>query len=238
MIIPEVIIYHNVNSLFALIKKDYEDATDKEKTIISRLFSKDDNGIDLIYNRFNYKEQAIKLFVTNQQPNISRRLEITVGYNTQRAGLPTIHITLPDEQFDQVGIGMGEGYQDSTIDEDDGTVISNYTGVFKTNYNLIITSDNSSEALLIYHTLKNLMVAAFPAFELRGLRDIKVGGQDLNFQNDMIPSEIFHRNLSLSFFYESTVDSLQINNLAYKIVADGYPISLEEETESEEETEE
>lgn len=236
MIIPEIIIYHNINSILELIKNDYNTANDKTKTIISRMFTIDDYGMELKYNRFNYKEQAIKLFVTNQRVNSSRRIEVSMGYNVQRSGLPTIHITLPDEQADSVGIGMGEGYQDSKINEDDNSVISNFTAVYRCNYNCIITSDNSSEAVLIYHTLKNLLFSVFPAFELRGLRDIKFSGQDLNFQNDMIPAEVFHRNLGISFFYETTVDSIQINEMAGKIIPDGYPISLnDEETEEEKE---
>ena len=238
MIVPEIIIYHNINSVLELIKKDYLDATDKTKTIISRLFTTDDYGMTLRYNRFDYKEQAIKLFVTNQGVNSSRRIEVSMGYNLQRAGLPSIHLTLPDEQADSVGLGMGEGYQDSKINETDGTVISNYTAVYRCNYNCIITSDNSSEAVLIYHTLKNLLFGVFPAFELRGLRDIKFSGQDLNFQNDMIPAEIFHRNLSISFFYESTVDSIQMYDMVNKITTNGYPISLFKEDTPEEEEEE
>ena len=73
MLIPEVILYHTVNSIFALVKKDYEDNMAKttptpELSILYDLFKKDDNGYDLKMNRFDYYEQAKKLFVDSQQP--------------------------------------------------------------------------------------------------------------------------------------------------------------------------
>lgn len=227
MIVPEVIIYHSVKSILAFIKKDYEDDTTTGKTenILHKILYKDDNGITLSLNNFDYLKQGVNLFVNNQNNTHARKIDVNVGYNTQRAGIPTIHILLPNESKHDIGIGMGEGYQGyelitTTIegedDEEDVEVTTRrnkYTGVYKSNYNLIITSDNSSEAVLIYHVLKNLMFACFPAFELRGLRDVEFGGQDLQFTNEFIPPEVFHRSLTINFFYESTVPSLVVDDL-------------------------
>lgn len=221
MLIPENIIYHNLVNTIALLKEDWETNGDKTKTILYDLFYKDDNGIVMSYNRFDYLKQAEHIFVSSQQVTSSRKLMVTMGYNVQRAALPTVHILLPNENKHDVGIGMGQGYQDDVIVDD--KIKTTYTNVSKATYNLMITSDNSSEVVLIYHALKNIMFASFAAYELRGLRDIEFGGQDLQFTNDLVPPEVFHRNLTITFFYESHVRSLNSEDLVKKICFKGTP---------------
>ncbi len=212
MLIPENVIYFNLKSLLDLIKHDFE-TEELEKTILYDLLKIDDNGMELKLHRFNYLEQAKSLFVDSQKGTSSRGFKVTMGYNTQRQGLPTVHILLPNESKYEVGIGNGEGYQDQIIDEDNDTVKTRFTNVQRATYNLMITSDNSSEVVLAYHVLKNLMFAAFPAFELRGLRNVEFGGQDVQFNNELMPDTIYHRNLTMTFFYESHVSSLMVEKL-------------------------
>ncbi len=221
MLIPENIIYHNIRSLLKLLETDYDNNTDKTKTILYDLFNKDDNGLEMKFNRFVYLDQAVQIFVKAMKSDQSRGLQVTMGYNTQRKGLPTIHILLPNENKYEIGLGMGEGYQDAEVDLEAGTRRTKFTNVQKSTYNLMITSDNSSELVLIYHTLKNTMFATFAAFELRGLRDIEFGGQDITFENDLMPAEVFHRNLTMTFFYESTVSSLTIEKIIKTMVFNG-----------------
>lgn len=231
MLIPENILYHTVRSLFAFIEKDWKDNENKEKTILYDLLKKDDNGMELKIHRFDYYEQAQHIFL--QPAGSSRKLQVNMGYNVQRAGLPTIHIMLPNEDKDEIGLGMGEGYQEYERDEEAGTYKRNFTGVWKSTYSLMITSDNSSEVVLIYHVLKNLFVATFEAFELRGLRDVTFGGQDLQFSNELVPPEVFHRNLTVNCFYESTVNELLSNKLIRGILTEGHPVTLDGDISSE-----
>lgn len=231
MLIPEIILYHNIKSILDFVKKDYNDNVDKTKTLIYRLCKVDDYGLELKFYNFDYYEQAVKLLVTNQDVTNSRKIEISVGYNLNRKGLPSIHILLPSETSGEVGLGMGEGYASRYVlspeevdgDSTTGTTRTYYTNVSKSTYSILITSDNSSEVVLLYHLLKNLLFACFPAFELRGIRDPKFGGQDLQFSNELVPPEIFHRNLSLDFFYESIVSSFDVNQLISGVVFVGTP---------------
>ena len=104
MLIPEVILMYTVKSLIDVINKDWTDNTDPTKTILYDLFYKDDNGYPLVLNKFNYFEQAKNLFITDK--NKQRQLVVTMGYNLERKGLPTIHILLPDEQQDEVTVDV------------------------------------------------------------------------------------------------------------------------------------
>lgn len=232
MLIPEIILYHNIKSILDFVKKDYIDNTDKTRTLLYKLCKVDDYGLELKFHNFDYYEQAVKLLVTNQDVTNSRKIEISFGYNLNRKGLPSIHILLPSETSGEIGLGMGEGYANQEVTPPKeveggvtipGVVRTYYTNASKSTYSILITSDNSSEAVLLYHLLKNLLFACFPAFELRGIRDPKFGGQDLQFSNELVPPEIFHRNLSLDFFYESSVPSFDVNQLINSIVFVGTP---------------
>lgn len=236
MLVPEVILYHTLNSVIALLKSDYEQYVDKSQTILWGLLKTDDMGMELQMNRFNYYDVGVALFVTNQAPNIARKLEVSVGYNHLRAGMPTIHIMLPSETKQENGLGNGEGYMDTVQFPEDETITPNtqfkrnFTNVTESNYNLVITSDNSSETVLLYHVLKNTLFAAFEAFEFRGLRDVKFGGQDLQFSNEFMPPDVFHRGISLAFFYESSVNALVREKLVVSIAVDNTPVEDEEIT--------
>lgn len=234
MIIPENIIYHNIRSILAYVKKDYEEHTDETKTILYSLFKEDDNGMEMQFNRFNYLEQAKSLFVSSPQATKSRNFLVTMGYNTQRNGLPTIHILLPNESKFEVGIGMGAGYMDDEVCEEENTVKEVFTNVQKATYSLMITSDNSSEVVLMYHALKSMMFATFTAFAHRGLRDLEFGGQDIQFNNELVPPEVFHRNLTLTFFYESSVASFVAEKLVENMLFCGTPLKNELDIEEEE----
>lgn len=214
MLVPEIVLYNIVASLFSLVNKDYQDSVDKEDTILMRLLNKDDNCGQLQIGNFNYKEQAKNVFLKSASE--ARKLQITIGYNLERAHLPTIHIILPSESSDSKGIGYGEGYIPYEVNEVEGTFYKKFTDVYRSSYSLMITSDNANEVVMIYHVLKNLFVSIFEVFEKEGLRDIKFSGQDLQFNNELMPTTIFHRNLSIDFFYETTVLSLQAEDLIRK----------------------
>ena len=52
------------------------------------------------------------------------------------------------------------------------------------------------------------------------MRDPSFAGQDLQFNNELVPPTVFHRNLILSFFYESTVSSILKQKVARGICFD------------------
>jgi len=219
MLIPEVILNYTVKTAIEIINLDWESNTDKTKTILYDLLGKDDNGFKLQLNKFNYFEQGQSIFLKSKGE--SRRLQVTLGYNIERVGLPTIHILLPQENEKEKGLGMGEGYQDYEIDEIEGTYKRNFTNVYDSTYSLMITSDNSSEVSLIYHVLKSVLFCSFEHLEHMGIRDPKFGGQDLQFANDLVPTTVFHKNLTIQMFYETTVNELLSQKLARSLTFEG-----------------
>lgn len=212
MLIPEIILYNTVVSLIKTVEADYEAQTDKTRTFLNTMFTTDDNNNNMSFGDFNFLEQAKNLLLKKE--NSARRVAVSVGYNTERVGLPTIHITLPGENNYEKGIGYGQGYQDDEIDEYYQEYRKSYTDAYTANFNLILTSDNSSEVVLLYNFLKNCFVAINDVFELNGLRDIKFSGQDLQMNQELVPVNVYHRNLLVNFFYESTMYSLNREKFA------------------------
>lgn len=202
MILPEVILYNSIKNLLNLVMNDWNTNSDKSQTILSDLFNVDDNGDTLSIDTYNYYTQAQAILLKDTKS--PRKLEIYIGYNLQRLQVPTIHILMPSES---------KGNMDTLGDlPDDPAIINNPNQEITTKiksssavYNLMITSDNSSEVLIVYYFLKGIMTMYDFHFELSGLRNFTFSGSDIQFQQDLTPNNIFHRNLSVSFQYKSSV---------------------------------
>lgn len=201
MLIPEVLIYNNIQNFlsFLIMQKN---VVENERFLFYLL--KKNQSVEQKIENYDFYKQASEIFYRNQ--NDPRRLEVFLGYNLKRQGIPTIHITLSGEQNYQDGIGMDEGYDDETVD---GLYQKSYTRTFNCHYNVIITSDNSTEAVIIYHVLKAMMILMYETFELNGIRNLKVSGQDINVNNELVPMNIFHKSLTMNFFYECFVPEFQ-----------------------------
>lgn len=208
MIIPELTIHTFLKDMIMIINNDYAFHPDKKKTILYKMFNLDDNDTKMKLNKFDFYEQAVSMLIkTNSDV---RKLEITLGYNLSRMELPTIHILLPSETSSETqGIGNGIGWDadDQFESTEDGRFMylnKNYDAT----YNLLITSDNSSEVVVLYNFFKYMITVLTPAMELSGLQSLRIGGGDLQFMEELIPTTVFHRNLNLSFMYENKITDL------------------------------
>lgn len=197
--IPEIQIYNTLNLILKHIKDDYNSNV-TEETLLYRLLK--GNEIE----GYDYFLQATNLFLRDETH--SRKINTTISFNAQKANVPTIHITLPSEQTDLNGINVDQGIYDSYL----GYRTSNDTlrRCFTTKYDLLITSDNSSEVLLIYHVLRACLISFIPQLETRGFMNIKLSGQDIRISSEFVPN-MFMKSIGLSFSYEINVPSLEVN---------------------------
>lgn len=196
IIIPEMIIYNFLNAFLKNIKEDLKN-NDEKATILYTAFAVDECGNELNLENYKYYEQLKDII-------LKREVTVSLGYNLQVASQLAIHIILPGETGDHVTIGADEGYQEG-FHKDEDNFYETKTRKYNTSYNLMITSENSTEVILFYHLLKVMFLSCIDQLEFMGLRDPKDSGQDVTIQTDLVPPNIFHRVLSLSFFYEVTV---------------------------------
>jgi hypothetical protein len=215
--IPEYIIFYALEAGFKYIQTDYESQSDKTKSLL--YFYLSNVGIQ----RYQFFEQAVAVFVKAKDD--PRKLTLDLMFNRAKETVPNIYISLPSEQPAQNTLGFGETDIQALFDDFDnngenGAYRTSFTRRFATTYNLIITSDNDNEVVLIYHVLKALIMSLNVHFALAGLQNLKIGGSDLKSFGKEIAINGFARSLSMSFEYEtSAVDFSKypmINQLVFQ----------------------
>lgn len=217
---PEVYLYKTIKMILRLVREDYNSTTDKTKTILYHYFKKGVLDDSLNLETFDYYTQAINLFTQKKE------VEVYMGYNMEVAAMGCVHILLPSESMKPLTIGSDQNYKDPivSLNEAEEEVVQNvYTQVFDTTYQLMCTSENTFEVLLIYNILKGGMLSLIDHMELLGFRDPKFGGQDINIQSDLVPPHIFHRAFTVSFFYENSVPEIFKKKLIKNFTASGFP---------------
>lgn len=206
IVIPEVVIYKAINACLTVVKNDWNAKTEKSKTILSYVFRKDDLGNDLNFNNFNWFEQAQALFIPDAK--VKRKLDVHFGYNLTRTTEPSIHIMLPNESPSAAGIGGNEGYLQGIVDAANNEYIPVYAEHTSVTYQLLVTSNNYNEVLLIYYFIKALLMSIKNHLELSNFQNVVFGGNDLVFSQDVIPAGIYHRSINITFTYD--FDSIDI----------------------------
>jgi hypothetical protein len=205
---PELIIYEFLKTIQKIVKNDYDSSVDKNDSILSLLFKNDRQGKNIALETFDYFSQAERIIIKDG-------FQVNIGYNSEVSkAMGCVHILMPTESSDAIGIGGNEGYQDNIIDSSN----SNFTPVFEqnfnTSYNLLISSLNSLEVVVIYNFLKACFLSLHDHLELYGLQNLKMSGSDIQMQSDLVPTQIYHRSLTLSFSYEMIIPKLYKTKIA------------------------
>jgi hypothetical protein len=193
--IPEIVLFNTIKNLLKFIRADY--AANIADTTQSYLYKV------LIGNnvqRYDLFTQAETVFITpNDDP---RHLDVNMFFNAKRAAIPTIHITLPSEGEKDNVIANGEGYRDPVYNDDDTLSTTIFNRRFAARYNIIITSDNTNEVILIYSLVRSAFISLNAHFSLAGLQQPKLSGGDLNINSEIVPPNVFVRSIGLDFSYD------------------------------------
>ena len=212
IVIPENVLYNALESVIKYIRKDLDDNKDNlSNTILYQLLGENSDGKPMTMNRWNFFKQAKKIFTDKNN------LTVNFGYNFEVAKIISLHIILPSEQAAESALGQDEGYG---IEDDSETMY--FTQNFNSNYQIMITSNNSSEVMTVYHILKSMLLMIVPHLEILGLRLNKFSGNDILFRDEMMPNGIFHKVLNISFNYELKVPQILKRNIVKGIVVDGH----------------
>lgn len=212
ILLPEVVLYNTLKAIVSLLREDLkENATEDEKTILYKILGIDEEGEPIKMNLYNYFVQAKKMILTPQN------LSVNFGYNQEVAKIISLHILLPSEQGEAT-IGEDEGYIEEEIIEDGEKVATQpyFTQTYNCTYQIMITSNNSSEVNVVYNILKSMLLMLVPNLELMGIRIPTLSGNDIVMQDDLTPVPIFHKVLNLTFKYEHNVPQLLRREVAKK----------------------
>lgn len=224
VVMPELIIYKTLKSIFQIVRDDYNNYEEAD-TILFQLFGLDECGNRMSWEQFDYYEQAKEIFI-----NKPDSVQINLGYNMEVSDVACIHIMLPNESGKPLGIGADEnylGYAEQHGNQEVSQAI--FTQMFDANYNMVITSENTLEVLIIYHFLKGALISLHAHIGLSGLRLPKISGQDIQLQSDLVAPHLFHRALGLSFTYEVHVPDIMRKRLIKDFNVTGIKLSNQNE---------
>ena len=155
---------------------------------------------------YNYFENAKALFLRGIDS--PRKVACNIFFNQARQNLPTIHIALNQ---DIPGEGNGLGF-DPGLDTNpsENQFSDTFSRVYSARFNIIFTSDNSFEVLLMYNVIRALVQGNPELLELSGLSNIKLSGQDLVLTDYLMPPNIYARGFIIDCLYEITVPSINV----------------------------
>lgn len=210
MCMPELILMRVLTSIITLLRNDLEQTQDEKETLLYKIMGVDENGNGLQLNLYNVFAQAKKMILNKGN------LSINYGYNQKVAQNLSLHIILPSENATMT-IGADEGYMEEAIEDDEGNLQAAqqyFTQTYKSTYQIMITSNNSAEVMVIYNVLKCMMLMLVEQLELLGLRTPEFSGNDIVMQDDLIPTPLFHKVFNVSFQYENNVPQCLKNDVA------------------------
>lgn len=229
ILLPEIVIYNTLESIVKLLRDDLqENVADDKKTILYKILGVDEEGKPIKMNLYNYFVQAKKMILTPQN------LSVNFGYNQEVAKIISMHILLPSEQG-EAAIGEDEGYLEDDILDEEGkkTATQQYfTQTYNCTYQIMITSNNSSEVNVVYNVMKSMLLMLVPHLELMGIRTPSLSGNDIMMQDDLTPVPLFHKVLNLTFKYEHNVPQLVVQEVAKKFYFQMRMIDYNDDTSS------
>lgn len=213
ILLPEIVIYNTLQSIVKLLRDDLtEHADDDKETVLYKILGVDEEGKPIKMNLYNYFIQAKKMILN------PKNLSVNFGYNQEVAKIISMHILLPSEQGEST-IGEDEGYMSEDILDKEGNKIGEqqcFTQIYDCTYQIMITSNNSSEVNVVYNILKSMLLMLVPHLGLMGIHIPKLSGNDIVMQDDLTPVPLFHKVINLSFKYEHTVPQLVKKEVAKK----------------------
>lgn len=228
MLIPETILYNATTAFLKYLRTDYAARTDKSLTLLHILFDKNDNDEVIKIGKTNYLEQAKEIFLRTDEHR--RNVSCNIGYNVTKVETkPLIHIMLPRDSkgsFDSIGLDERNAERGSDDVEDEGysVLYVEKSRTHNSTYNMMCTSDNSNEVVIMYYMLEAMFTIFSDHFEMSGIHNIKTYGQDLQMYDDYVPPNIFHRNYIVDFQWENfvkySIDEEMATELGFQICSD------------------
>jgi hypothetical protein len=212
LLIPDVILLDICNGILHIIREDFRTAPSEQESMLYSLY----NSISLGDEYDMYAEAKAALITDVTDPKHIDAVTLTYNQNPS-SNAPIVCLNLPSESQgngNSLGIGAGDIAEEVAIDG--GTMRRVFNRRYDSTYHLIIGTDNRAEAITLYHFFKNMLVACTETMALKGLENIRIGGQDLRM-NPGTPDKIFNKAITISFQYEQSVQEILSQQIRTKL---------------------
>lgn len=216
--IPILKVKKFVDLLIEFVKTDYEEKTDKTKSFLYRVLS--DNTTE----GWDFYQNGITLFIRGDEDN--RKLETRLMFDRSRAGLPTIHVREPAKNkgsFDGIGFFDDEIVINEPVDEQTpSTISSTARKTFSSQFDIMITSGNSLECVLIQEVLESAMLASLDTLTIPFFELVDFTSKELMMSDETERNQLFIKSITLNIQYqkdgipklytEENIKKIQFNN--------------------------
>lgn len=216
VIVPEFVVFNTVQSILKYLNSDYNSQTEKTKTFLYELC----NATGMI--RYNFFDNAIQIFAAPIDG--PRAIKCTFQYNQQQTQFPNMYIQHAGEQDGVNAISTDEdSYEPADYDDTADGFRHSYARRSNSTIQLVITSDNSNETVMIYYIMKALLLSLRGSGHLTfaGLENVKISGSDIQVQMDNMPRPIHRKVINLYLEYDSYTIDLDKNKYALGAIFNG-----------------
>lgn len=201
--IPILKVKKFVDLLIEFVRTDYESKTDKTKSFLYNVLA------DNIEDTWSFYDNGVSIFTRDGDD--SRKLDTRLMFDRSRAGLPTIHVREPAKNkgsYDGIGFfGESVVINESTgVDENDDplppTISSTARKTFQSQFDIMITSGNSLECVMIQEVLESAMLASFDSLTIPFFELLDFSSKELMMSDDMERNQLFIKSITLNIQYQ------------------------------------
>lgn len=208
--IPEIVLYNVVEAILEEISNDYKRSVDPQTSLLYEMF------YGLKEDKRDYYLEAVDLFV--RKKDHPRRIKLRQSFDSSVGGVPCIHITTPSDDRGENSIGVGESGMEGFSREikEEKRIRPFLEQRFDSRYAIMCTSENASEALMIYHVVRDFMIGIMDILEFAGFSNIKLSGREIRIVTENAPVHLFAREIT----FATSVDIRVPKFHSYKKITD------------------
>lgn len=180
------------------------------ESFLLRCFDDDDYSEEI-----SYKDLAVEIFTRTDQE--SRKIETRLMFDIDRASLPTVHVREPAKSK---GVQDGIGYIDEEIFvNSDDSFNETRRRSFSSQYELMITSANRHEVIIMEEILLALLIGAQDSLAVQDpFYTISFSVKELIANNELVQTPLFIKSIALNVGYDKSYPDISNNELLTKIL--------------------
>ena len=159
---------------------------------------------DNAFGKVNYFDAMSALLVGRYTDGERTKFPIGLGFDFNERFMPMLNIILPSEEPSLKQVGTESAVYQRQDGAKSGGMIQGHSSM----YNIVISSKNMNEVLIIYSYLKSVMLSGINQFSYRGFVGVELSGRDITMDMDLNPLNFYHRSIGLRFEYQNCIPNL------------------------------
>ena len=199
LLIPEARMFQVLEGLVEFIRCEIKDpnVAEQDSFLYLLLQGNYDSTID-------YYNEAKNIFSKSEKDE--RFLVIKQSLDKSRLQLPTVTLLVDDEKLHKKNsVGQGQGDYPN-LELSDGSVRATFAKRYNSSFQVLVSSDNVAEVMIVEAVIKAGLVSIFETFDNSCLQNPKVETSAISLDDSAINAS--YRSISVDFFYDLVTPSI------------------------------